>query len=62
MLDKEEVSGTPVAGSTDHVGMVTVYGLALYQGYDLVNDELREEAGSHTPVAITFDVLNGCTV
>jgi len=59
MLDKEEISGTPVAGSTDHVGLVTVYGLALYQGYDLVDDELREEAGSHIPVAITFDVLNG---
>ena len=59
LLDKEEISGTPVVGSTDHVGMVTVYGLALYQGYDLVNDELREEAGSHIPVAITFDVLNG---
>lgn len=59
MLDKKEISGTPVVGSTDHVGVVTVYGLALYQGYDLVNDELREEAGSHIPVAITFDVLNG---
>ena len=59
MLDKAEISGTPVVGSTDHVGMVTVYGLALYQGYALVHDELREEAGSHIPVAITFDVLNG---
>jgi len=59
MLDKEEVSGTPVAGSTDHVGLVTVYGLALYQGYDMVDGKLHEEAGSHTPVAITFDVLNG---
>ena len=59
MLDKEEVSGTPVVGSTDHVGVVTVYGLALYQGYDMVDDKLHEEAGSHTPVAITFDVLNG---
>jgi len=59
MLDKEEISGTPVAGSTDHVGVVTVYGLALYQGYDMVDGKLHEEAGSHTPVAITFDVLNG---
>ena len=59
MLDKEEISGTPVVGSTDHVGMVTVYGLALYQGYDMVDGKLHEEAGSHTPVAITFDVLNG---
>lgn len=59
MLDKEEISGTPVVGSTDHVGMVTVYGLALYQGYDMVDGKLHEEAGSHSPVAITFDVLNG---
>ena len=59
MLDKEEISGTPVAGSTDHVGLVTVYGLALYQGYDMVDGKLHEEAGSHTPVVITFDVLNG---
>ena len=58
MLDKEEISGTPVTGSTDHVGMVTVYGLALYQGYDMVDGKLHEEAGSHTPVAITFNVLN----
>ena len=59
MLDKEEISGTPVVGATDHVGMVTVYGLALYQGYDMVDGKLHEDAGSHTPVAITFDVLNG---
>ena len=59
MLDKEEISGTPVIGSTDHVGVVTVYGLALHHGYDLVDDELYVVEGSHTPVAITFDVLNG---
>jgi len=59
LLDKEELSGTPVVDSTDHIGLVTVYGLALYQGYDLVDGELREETGSHIPVAITFDVLNG---
>lgn len=59
MLDKEEVSGTPVVGSTDHVGVVTVYGLALHHGYDLVDDNLYVVEGSHTPVAITFDVLNG---
>lgn len=59
LLDKEEISGTPVVGSTDHVGIVTVYGLALYQGYTLVDDRIYEETGSHIPVAITFDVLNG---
>ena len=59
MLDKEEISGTPVVGSTDHVGVVTVYGLALHHGYDLVDGELYVVEGSHTPVAITFDVLNG---
>ncbi|MBR2894297.1 MAG: hypothetical protein IKC03_01385 [Oscillospiraceae bacterium] len=59
LLDKEEISGTPAVGSTDHVGVVTVYGLALYQGYTLADDRIYEETGSHIPVAITFDVLNG---
>lgn len=59
MLGKEEISGTPVAGSNDHVGTITVYGLALHHGYDVVGDKLQEVEGSHTPVAITFHVKNG---
>ena len=59
MLDKEEISGTPVADSNDHVGTVTVYGLALHHGYDVVDGNLQEVEGSHTPVAITFNVKNG---
>lgn len=59
MLGKEEISGTPVAGSNDHVGTVTVYGLALHHGYDVVSGNLQEVVGSHTPVAITLNVKNG---
>ena len=59
MLGKEELSGTPVTGSNDHVGTITVYGLALHHGYDVVGDKLQEVEGSHTPVAITFYVKNG---
>lgn len=60
LLDKEEISGTPVVGSNDHVGVITVYGLALHQGFDIAdNGRLREVEGSHTAVAITFDVKNG---
>ncbi len=59
MLGKEEISGTPVASSNDHVGIVTVYGLALHHGYDVVSGNLQEVEGSHTPVAITFNVKNG---
>ena len=59
MLGKEEISGTPVASSNDHVGTVTVYGLALHHGYDVVSGNLQEVEGSHTPVAITFNVKNG---
>ena len=59
MLGKEEISGTPVAGSNDHIGTVTVYGLALHHGYDVVGGNLQEVEGSHTPVAITFNVKNG---
>ena len=59
MLHKEEISGTPVVGSTEHVGVVTVYGLALHHGYDLVDNKLYVVEGSHTPVAITFNVKNG---
>ncbi len=59
MLGKEEISVTPVAGSNDHAGTITVYGLALHQGYDIVGENLQEVEGSHTPVAITFHVKNG---
>lgn len=59
MLGKEEISGTPVASSNDHVGTVTVYGLALHRGYDVVSGNLQEVEGSNTPVAITFNVKNG---
>ena len=59
LLDKEEFSSTPVVGSTDHIGVVTVYGFALYQGYDWGDNKIHVVEGSHTPVAITFHVKNG---
>ena len=59
LLDKEEFSITPVVGSTDHIGGITIYGLALYQGYDFGDNKLHVVEDSHTPVAITFHVKNG---
>ena len=38
---------------------VTVYGVALYQPFSFSDGVLRDAGGSHTPVAITFEVENG---
>jgi len=47
-------SGGPAEGS--QMDTVTVYGLVLYQEYDLSADGIMELSGSHIPVAMTFDV------
>ena len=59
LLSLETVSGTPLAGATNHMETVTVYGLALHQGYGFSGHTFHEAAGSHIPVAITFDVVDG---
>lgn len=38
---------------------VTVYGIALHQGYDFSGDALREAEGSQIPTAITFEIIDG---
>jgi len=38
---------------------VTVYGMALHQGYGFSGHIFQEVAGSHIPTAITFDVIDG---
>jgi len=38
---------------------VTVYGMALHQGYGFSGHTFQEVEGSHIPTAITFDVIDG---
>ena len=59
LLDQEEISGTPVVGSSDHTKLVTVYGLALHQGFGYSGGTFHDAAGSHIAVAITFEVVDG---
>lgn len=59
LLSLETVSGTPLAGATNHMETVTVYGFALHQGYGFSGHTFYEAAGSHIPVAITFDIVDG---
>ena len=59
LLSLETVSGTPLAGATNHMETVTVYGLALHQGYGFSGHTFHEAAGSHIPVAITFEIVDG---
>jgi len=59
LLSLETVSGTPIAGATNHMEIVTVYGLALHQGYGFSGHTFHEAAGSHIPVAITFEIVDG---
>ena len=39
--------------------MVTVYGLALHQGFGYSGGTFHEVSGSHIPVAITFEIVGG---
>lgn len=59
LLDQQELSGTPVVGSSDHTKLVTVYGLALHQGFGYSGGTFHDAAGSHIAVAITFEVVDG---
>ena len=59
LLDQKELSGTPTVDSSDHTQMVTVYGLALHQGFGYSGGTLHDVSGSHIPVAITFEIVGG---
>ena len=49
----------PAVGSSDHIKLVTVYGLALHQGFGYSGGSFHDAAGSHIAVAITFEVVDG---
>ena len=59
LLDQQELRGTPAVGSSDHIKLVTVYGLALHQGFGYSGGTFHEAAGSHIAVAITFEIIDG---
>ena len=59
LLSLETVSGTPLAGATNHMETVTVYGFALHQAYGFSGATFHEVMGSHIPVAITFEIVDG---
>ncbi len=59
LLDQKELSGTPTVDSSDHTQMVTVYGLALHQGFGYSGGTFHDISGSHIPVAITFEIVGG---
>ena len=56
LLGKEELSGTPIKGSSNHTTRETVYLMVLHQKYSFYEDTLKEVGGSYIPTAITFDV------
>ena len=59
LLSLETVSGTPLAGAYNYMETVTVYGFALHQAYGFSGATFHEVMGSHIPVAITFEVVDG---
>lgn len=59
LLDQKDLSGTPVVGSTDHIKIVTVYGIALHEAYGFSGHTFHGVEGSHIPTVITFEVTNG---
>ncbi len=50
----ETISGTPLAGSSTH--NITYYGWALYEEYKVTDGGLETVSGSHTPVALSFNL------
>lgn len=48
----EILSATPLLGSTTH--LVTYYGWALYERYNISDSGIEELGGSHIPLALTF--------
>ena len=56
LLDKEQVSGTPLAGQTDHAEEVKVQLLVLHMSYRIWADRLEEVSRIFTSAVITFTV------
>ncbi len=57
LLGKKEVSGTALEGSRDYVTRMTLYGLALYQVYEIdeYNYTIQSVSGNYCPVVITLE-------
>lgn len=49
-----EMSATPVVGETTHI--ITYYGWALYQKYNISEQGIEDLGGLHLPVALTFEL------
>ena len=47
-----ELSATPVVGETTHI--ITYYGWALYQKYNISEQGIEDLGGAHLPLALTF--------
>lgn len=50
----ETLSATPAAGDTTHT--IVCYGWELYEEYNISEEGIEDIAGSHTPVALTFEL------
>lgn len=49
-----EMSATPVVGETTHI--ITYYGWALYQKYNISEQGIEDLGGLHLPLALTFEL------
>lgn len=56
LLDKQELC---ISSDPPSPMQVIVYGMALHQAYSFTEDGLRDEQGSHIPVALTFVEVDG---
>ncbi len=56
ILAKEEVSGTPLAGSNEPTNLVTVYLVYLHMRYNVEGMTVEEGEGSYSPAVLTFSV------
>lgn len=53
-LNLEILFATPAAGDTTHT--IVCYGWALYKEYNISEEGIEDIAGSHIPVALTFEL------
>ena len=56
LLANEDMSGTPLFGSDNHMEKITAYLLVLQQKYSTYGGKLVEVGGSYVPAAITFAI------
>ncbi len=56
LLANEDMSGTPLFGSDNHMEKITAYLLVRQQKYSTYGGKLVEVGGSYVPAAITFAI------